>query len=581
MPDNIQNSTVNINQSSPLVHSYGFGRTVNVNNDSIQNILIENYKHVVFDSSTRTIWYKGIPYGVSYQFNETNSYNNTVLGEVLTHGVSGVNNIISGSYNQMSSVINGGIALGSYNKCDNTNTYSYIFTIGNGESEKKRSNLLAIHKAKDSTDRTTTSLTGYLNVEHLESNISYSYVSSLGKSATADIILKALLTPAEYYKPSGLSINLTNTVQNIECGGEIQDITISSITLPKPMSKYDYNYIGEYIKNNNKLPDNIKLSDFGYAWTFTDTEGHWWTDGYEYTVKPSNSNQSVAFTPDGLITTTNNPSKSYRTIRVNVAKDSTTDISRTNSTLELEANQDSTVINFSNIKINYPGTYKCGKKISLSVYYTVPQLSYFEQLVKNNVFVISDGNAWTNPINEVKTEIGDNFCTIYTGFQFYYGMCYAETDTPQNAKFFKDLLEGTAPIANRSKIIKKQLTTVNVGSMLSSGTIQFYSNMFDGGADKKYNCAFICFPENNLTVTKNFGGTYWLYKSGPGDPESTLSGDTSDPRNYDYTFNSYNLCKSGQNITWRVIAVKSTSNFAMSSSTSSWYGLKILAKKNF
>lgn len=578
MPDN----NININRSLPLAHSYGFGKTVNIDNDSIQKILTENYKHIVFDSSTRTIWYEGIPYSVSYQFNNESSYNNTVLGDSLTHGVSGVNNIISGEYNQMSSVINGGIALGSYNKCDDTNTYSYIFTIGNGDGEGNRSNLLAIHKAKDSTDRTTTSLTGYLNVENLESNISYSYVSSLGKSATADIILKALLTPSEYYKPSGLSINLTNTLQNKECGDKIENITINSITLPQPMSKYDYTYIAEYIKNNNKLPANIKLSDFGYAWAFTSPDGNWWTNGQVHTVKPLNSNQSVTLKNNRLVTEVNS-SKVYNTVSININKDSITDIHQTNSTLVLPQDQNNVVIDFSKIQINNPGTYKCGKKMSLSVYYTVPQLSYFEQLVKNNVFVISDGNAWTSEINGITTETPDDFCTIYTGFQFYYGMCYAETNNAQDSTFFQKLLEGDKSMVNRNKIINKQLTTANVGSMLSSSskTIQFYSNMFNGGTDKKYNCAFICFPENNLTVTKNSGGTYWLYKSGPGDPESTLSGDVSDPRNYDYTFNSTLLCKSGQNITWRVIAVKSTSNFAMSSSTSSWYGLKIFASKKF
>ena len=579
MPDNTQNSNININQSLSLVHSYGFGKTVNVNNSDTQNILIENYKHIVFDSSTRTIWYEGVPYGVSYQFNDEKSYNNTVLGDSLTHGVSGVNNIISGSYNQMSSVINGGIALGSYNKCDNTNTYSYIFTIGNGEDENHRSNLMAIHKAKDSADRTTTSLTGYLNVEHLESNISYSYVSSLGKSATADIILKALLTPSNYYKPTGLSITLSNTAQNIECGGKIDNVSVSNIKLPVKMSKYDYNYIAEYIKNNNKLPSNIDLSYFGYAWTFRDANGSWWTDGRTHTVELHNANQSVKLNVNNLITTSDS-SKFYNTVAVTINKGSITNISRTNTTLVLPSNKDNTVIDFSKIKINTPGVYNCGNEISLSVYYTVPQLSYFEQLVKNNVFVISDGNAWTDSSTEISASINPNFCTIYTGFQFYYGMCYAESNTKQDDKFFKKLLEGDSSMVSRSKIINKQLTTSNTGNILS-GTIQFYSNMFSGGGDKKYNCAFICFPKNNLTVTKNFGGTYWLYKSGPGDPESTLSGDTTDPRNYDYTFNSTKLCKSGQDITWRVIAVKSTSNFAMSTSMNSWYGLKILANKKF
>lgn len=590
MPD-IQYQSENQNliakKSGSITYTHDFEHK-NVLDSNIQQTLGSYYNHIVFDPSSRTIWHEGVPYGTSYQFNDsTEHYNNDVFGDINTHQVSGNNNVLMGNSNQTGHKTQNGLFIGAYNKCDDS-SYSYIFTIGNGENDSTRSNLLAIHKATDSSDRTQTSLTGYLNVEHLESNISDSYVSSLGKSATADIILKALLTPADYYKPSGLSFTLTNTVQNIECGQKIAPIQVSSVKLPTKMSKYDYQYIADYIKKNNKLPDKINLSDLGYAWTFcnkiSDSEYIWWTDKYNDSSKRvilKNANQTVNLNNNQLETTINGD-KIYTPNPSTVSPDILCDITDINKIVNLDlaqSNGSNTVIDFNGITLNNPGTYKCGKQISTSVLYTIPQLSYFKQLVDNGVYVVSDKNAWTNN-GILQYNISNDFITIYTGFMFYYGLCQADASIKQNSDFFKNLLEGGNTVTK--KIIKQELTTYNKGSVLN-GDIKYYTNLFGSNISEQYNCAFICFPEDNLSVTPTTidKTKYWYYKSGPGDPESTVSGNTEDSRNYDYTFTSNKLCISGQNIVWRVIAVKSPNNFAMSAYTSSWYGLKINANKKF
>ena len=493
MSDNIQNSTVNINQSLPLAHSYGFGRTVNVNNDSIQNILIENYKHIVFDSSTRTIWYKGIPFGVSYQFNETNSYNNTVLGEVLTHGVSGVNNIISGSYNQMSSVINGGIALGSYNKCDNTNTYSYIFTIGNGESEKKRSNLLAIHKAKDSTDRTTTSLTGYLNVEHLESNISYSYVSSLGKSATADVVLSALLEPAPYHLPYNIKLKyLTYGTQTIELGNKFQNPTIGLEWSSPGGLSYEYSYIETYINKYSKLPPGITLDDLGYTKGILDDHNVLcleYTDNSSLApltfnipachlaFKTGNTNDLLFPIPNTV-----EPCDFNLTTNQVIDKTQLTKLNYPKFTAQAGKN----IFNISELYFKVPGTvkfnnYNITSYVTKTFNFAEQQNNYFKQLYDKGVMVVSDSNKTEN----ISLTVSLPNPTLRIGVPYLYGLVNDTNSGDLTETNFRKLIGNIAPTIN----IKK--SAVIYANSSKDETIYFGSNKL---AKKDGNVVFIGFP---------------------------------------------------------------------------------------
>lgn len=585
-------------KSGPITYTHDFDHK-NVLDSEIHQTLGTYYNHIVFDPSSRTIWHEGVPYGTAYQFNDSSGhFNNDVFGDINSHQVSGNNNVMMGSCNQTGHQTQNGLFIGTYNKCDDS-SYSYIFTIGNGDGNNNRSNLLAIHKAKDSTDRTQTSLIGYLNVEHLKSNISDSYVSSLGKSATADIILKALLTPADYYKPSGFSFTLTNLTQNIECGYAISPIRVSKVTLPTKMSKWDYTYIATYIKNNTTLPSDVHLSDLGYAWTFCnqrlDCTWVWWTDNKNDSSKYIDlvgANQVVKFDGTKLNTFgsfTFSSVKRYTPHPSTVSPNRQCNIADINADVTLHKSAyygGDIVIDFANVIINKPGKYQCGQSISSHVCYTVPQLSYFKQLVDNGVYVVSDKNAWTT-VRTSTYKVNDNFCTIYTGYKFYYGLCHADAGSKQEKDFFKQVLTGidsNNKADKTPKIIKSDLTTPNMQNVLNSDIsyIKYYTNLFGKDVAKQYNCAFICFPAANLLATPDSSDStkYWYYKSGPGDPESTLSGDPTDPKNYDYTFeDSSKLSK--YNITWRVIACKSTNNFAMSNDTDGWYGLKINVKPKF
>lgn len=493
MPDNVQNSNININQSLPLVHSYGFGKTVNVNNDNTQNVLIKNYKHIVFDSSTRTIWYEGVPYGVSYQFNNSNSYNNTVLGDSLTHGVSGVNNIISGSYNQMSSVINGGIALGSYNKCDNTNTYSYIFTIGNGEDEKHRSNLMAIHQANDSTDRTTTSLTGYLNVDYLESNISYSYVSSLGKSATADIILSALLEPAPYHLPYNIQIKyLTYGSQTIELGNKFKNPTIGLVWSSPGGLSYDYNYIETYINKYSKLPNGITLDDLGYTKGILDDAGILcldYTDNHTaspltFSIPGCYMNFKTA-TTNGLNFPTPSTVKPC-TFQLNtnqiIDKTKLTKLKYPSFTSQSSQN----IFDISNLYFKVPGTvtfsnYNISEKVTKTFAFAEQQNNYFKQLYDKGIMVVSDSNKTHNIL--VKVNLPNP--TLKIGVPYLYGLVNDTNSGNLTKDEFQKLIGDTAETANLKK------SSVIYTNSSKDETIYFGANKL---GNKDGNVVFIGFP---------------------------------------------------------------------------------------
>lgn len=481
-------------KSGPITYTYDFGHKDVLNNE-IQQILCSYYNHIVFDPSSRTVWHEGVPYGTSYQFNDsTGHYNNDVFGDINTHQVSGNNNVLMGNSNQTGHETKNGLFIGSYNKCDDS-SYSYIFTIGNGENDSTRSNLLAIHKAVDSTDRTQTSLTGYLTVEHLESNISDSYVSSLGKSATADVILSALLNPAPYILPTNIKINYSAQTQNIQIGNKPRDIKVNITWRDGNLSDYDYNYIDNYIKQYSKLPDDVKLTNLGKTKGLLDDSSklcinYGDEDKFSRTIEIDN----CKLTWDSSIITITNPNiPSYISEPVKFTVNcQTVDKNKLTALKYPTFSSGSTdICNLSKLRFDRAGNYNINPNISKTFKFADEQDNYFEQLYNKGVLVVSDSLKHSNIT--VFYQLGN--ITINVGVPYVYGIVKSASTGELTEDEFNDIIENT----NNYKLGD------NIYSN-SSQTLYFGNTKFAG---KTGNIVFIGFP----TFTETGNNQLWYARA--------------------------------------------------------------------
>lgn len=474
-------------KSGPITYTHDFDHK-NVLDNEIKQTLGSYYNHIVFDPSSRTIWHEGVPYGTAYQFNDsTGHFNNDVFGDINTHKIGGNNNVMMGSCNQTGYQTQNGLFIGSYNKCDDS-SYSYIFTIGNGDGYESRSNLLAIHKAKDSTDRTQTSLTGYLNVEHLESNISDSYVSSLGKSATADIILSALLNPAPYILPSNIKINYTYNNQIIQIGTSPKDIIVGISWSNGGLSDYDYNYIDNYVKLNSTLPDGVNLTHLGKTKGLLDDSNHLCI---KYNDETGDFVRKITI-PDckltwlkSVITTAvpNLPSATVESVDFMITCHTADKNKLSQLTYPTFSGPDAKYY-VSNLRFDRAGIYTIENKISKTFKFAEQQDNYFEQLYNKGVLVVSDSLKHKGDIT-VPVTLGN--ATINVGVPYVYGIVQHDISGELSEMDFNSIMENK----NNYNIYDCIYTS-------SEQTLYFGTNKFKG---KKGNVVFIGFP--TFTETSN------------------------------------------------------------------------------
>lgn len=501
MPDiqypSIGSTEFQVKKSGPITYTHDFDHK-NVLDNEIKQTLGTYYNHIVFDPSSRTIWHEGVPYGTAYQFNDSSGhFNNDVFGDISSHQVGGNNNVLMGSCNQTGHETKNGLFIGAYNLCDDS-TYSYIFTIGNGNGHESRSNLLAIHKAKDSTDRTQTSLTGYLNVEHLESNISDSYVSSLGKSATADIILSALLNPAPYILPSNIKINYTYNNQIIQIGTSPKDIIVGISWSNGGLSDYDYNYIDDYVKTNSTLPGRVNLTHLGKTKGLLDDSNHlcikYNDETGDFVRKITIPACKLTWLKSEITTAVPNlPSATVESVDFMVTCSSA-------SKKELSALEYPTFSGpdakyyVSNLRFDRAGIYTIENKISKTFKFAEQQNNYFEQLYNKGVLVVSDSLKHKGDIT-VPVTLGN--ATINVGVPYVYGIAQHSTPGELSTEDFNKIINSTANYTTSAPIYKDDT---------KSQTLYFGTNKFKG---KTGNVVFIGFP----TFTKTSNKQLWYARA--------------------------------------------------------------------
>ena len=185
-------------------------------------------------------------------------------------------------------------AFGQYNKSINGGNNPTIYSIGDGNSYTQRHNIIEFRKNGDMYKNGNS----YFH-DNIYGPVSHTYVSSLGETATLNIVLSSLLEPAKYTKPSyalkfldgengpeygKVDATITDTGNVIEVG--------STINLWVDLELYDYNendntygmsyglsYCSFSHNNVNHRYTSLGKHDLNISYTFIDEGSHSMTDG--------------------------------------------------------------------------------------------------------------------------------------------------------------------------------------------------------------------------------------------------------------------------------------------------------------
>lgn len=229
----------------------------------------------------------------SGSYSHVEGYNNSSVG-VYSH-TEGENNYAYGkcSHTQGLGTVaynNYEAAFGQYNESRNDDNPT-IYSIGNGTDTSNRHNIIEFRKNGDMYKNGNSHFSG-----NIYGPISYTYVSSLGETATLDVVLSSLLEPAKYTKPSYTlkfldgengpeygKVNATtyDTGNAIEVG--------STINLWVDLELYDYNKTGMsyglaycIFNHDNKNYRYTYIGKYNLnvpPYTFTEEGSHSMTDG--------------------------------------------------------------------------------------------------------------------------------------------------------------------------------------------------------------------------------------------------------------------------------------------------------------
>lgn len=374
-----------------------------INSQPIKDWLIKNHNKIVFRPDQRTLIYNGYPYGTAYQFGNKDTRGD-VFGNVLSHSIdSGViNAVVMGTSNTAST--ENSLALGEYNKSKDGNT-KYIFSIGNGTDDNKRSNLFMVDTKGDT-----------ITYSISKTKLDTSYVTTLGPKATLNDTLSALLDETEYYEPKPDDFYLWVDDSTFEFA-----IDTDYIAPPFSLSWYnnkpiwDANYINDYITKNSKLPDNVNLSDLSY------------TSGIVNSIKCDSGVPDLNEQNQLTTVSTFSPSTFIYT-----------SIPSINHTIYNGRDR----YDFSTIKpipdhtvafTLQPGYYDIYSNLRINIEYGDSQTSYYKQLVDKNIFVKSEKNKFTSKM--IKTKSFTH--RIYVGPVSYYGIFHSDNNyTTDNLSSF-------------------------------------------------------------------------------------------------------------------------------------------------
>lgn len=492
---------------------------VTVSYSTPKTVLQQHAEQLVMSPDTRTIWHEGVPYGTSYQFAPQNGagVSGDVFGDVTSHSLNAKNELAAGTgivtYN------NNTVGIGIYNKYNNTTTdsESYAFAIGNGTSNTARSNAMTVTRAGD-----------VVAYQISDTKLDTSYVSSLGRAANVNIVLKALLNVPEEYKnrKPQFTVSLGST-QNILVGATSASQTISG-TFSNNMPHYGEKYIYKYIESNDKLPSGITNNDLGYTSALRgDSTQNYKTqyDGYlKYSVfkvinSINNSGSSPVLnsvTPSFYLNQLAAQSESALTKPYSDSKYYTfyfgTDSSHTSTTTVIPA-----------VQPTKPGIYQMAK-INANIYWDTQQSMCFQQLLDKGVAVLCEGEKSVWNSGNLYTNINKE-ALMYVGFNFYYGIFgLTSQESVPTADIMNKIINGTSQSGVENVIRKTVLVTnnANTGYLPSSNTEVVFGKTkmgitsFSNGAKK---CVFFAFPTgywSQANYNSSAAGDYKIAQT-PGD----------------------------------------------------------------
>ena len=568
--------------------------TYTTNSTSFTSYLTDNSSDPIYDTNTGNIWLAGEKFGntpvfqsqttteysnlpVTYNFdvfsniignkfiktaadNKTLPKYNTILGygNAIYEGTpsstgNNFNVVIGSTWTNGTITINGDI--GTANK---NSSISYRNIFANALNE--------FRSPIQANDIQTTKLSvEELNVGSLKTNVSDSYVSSLGSGATLDIILKLLLTASDYNKlpEKGPSV----TVEFYNGSTKVDNYTVESYTnftyssLTAKISSVNWNEgtVSKYnprwlyaVDNSNNFT-NINASDVKDAGQFRastlSTEGNYfWAVGGNNTYTAINYNNStytqVVPNSSGVCYMLKPNIKVCKCIWCGVTPDeylsgSTATLYATSKTLTTTTDKTwsggttNAVITFAN---DMSGTYKNGQvsfnkvsnvtvapgaKTILSVnggtkpsafntsdknnggFQMGSLLTFYKDLAANGVLVPDTGKYKIGGTAVTKTQSGT--LTVTGGFKYMWGWlsCGGETDDNWNTLFNNV----NNACNNNYTDLGNFLKIAGITTYYSAGSGLFYTNV-----DKSLQTvAFSSFSGDNKYASGKYNGLYFIY----------------------------------------------------------------------
>lgn len=522
------------------LYSYSYNST------EFKNFLKENFYKPVFDTNTGNIWYRGELFGNAVSLNSSqdnlpNSYNidffmrskqlndfdaekylsnnrrnipkyNVVAGIGHHIGMTPTNlpgqqfNVIIGSsYNN-----NGGIEDGTY--------VSYTNIFANKENIF-RSPIIA---------------------GDVQANVSNSYVSSLGKGADLNTVLKALLTTQDYSAIPGVpSVSCSTTNSTVEAYTAVtsRNITYSvnwntgSFCSKNPRWMYAHNgstFVNLTTANYNSWKADLLKSEGGF-FKYLDTTSSKYKDitesNTDYVAKIVGATDGGSYIKAGktiykaagayAIPNSNifSTGVSYyefitsgKTTNVNSASDNVLNSWSTTSTCTYGTYQLTPVTNATwapgtNKLISWSQGLKSDSKIESNSGTIFGSLrTFFDSLAQTGVFVLDEAKKKTGSTSTVS---GSGSVSLNAGFKFYSGT-FKYTSGPGNFKtYVKDKMDSV------SKMSKYPVSTI-LDNIFGSGNYSFITNG-NINTSNETSTTSLKLQVNSSAISASHNGFFFLY----------------------------------------------------------------------
>ena len=352
-------------------------------------------------------------------------------------------------------------SVGFYNdSIDSSKDTTYggtLFTIGNGTSNVTRHNIVDIRKNGEMWKNGSS----YFN-DDIYGPVSYTYVQSLGTTATLDIVLSSLLEQPKYTKPV-LYYNIyrpTTSIADISnewSGWQTSNIIEDTIEVGRPWSEYiAFNWPD---RSSESLGTRMNVSYF--SGDPQNIPGNY-VLGYSYGLDDNNAISFYYLNQDGD-TTIRTGIKSYT------------------GNLTIGG---SNVVPIGEYQMNTPGDYNMISDIKLGYMYS--SYMYSQQLYDKNVYVRTIGSEPTNWFDSGILNISGIKHKIHTRYKLYWGFV---GDTYNSKNEYMP--------TNKTEVLDRAMSFEFLSN--STNLITIPLNKYSG-AEKKYSF-FISIP-NSMEISE-------------------------------------------------------------------------------